>query len=502
MYFEVLGSLTVTGEEGNQVRLPGGRARVVLALLCADAGQVVSRDRLIDITWSGMPPATAAAQLHSLISGLRRAFGRDRKAIVTRPDGYLLHADTDDVDLARLRSLIARSRQCRDRGALDEAAAVMADAVALWRGRPFSGLDCLELTAIADLAEQDYVSALEDYARVELLRGNHAVLAPRLAEWVSAYPLREALRGSYIAALARSGRQAEAIATYHQLRQMLAEELGVDPGQDIQLQYQQVLAGHGGGTGKTSLLPGPGTGPAPARITVPAQLPAASADFTGRDEEVRALKAALADPGGSAPGPAIAVITGMAGVGKSALAVRVGHAVAAEFPDGQLYVNLAGLSDRPAGPAQVLARLLRDLGVTAGDVPDDPDECAGRFRSLLRGHRILVVLDDARDTAQVQPLLPGTPGCAVLVTSRAALADLPVTHRLDLGALREDDAYAMFARLAGRGRVDAEPGATARILHACAGVPLAIRIIGPGSPPGRAGCSSRSHAGWRPNEAG
>ncbi|MGH3422223.1 MAG: AfsR/SARP family transcriptional regulator, partial [Streptosporangiaceae bacterium] len=269
--------MEAAAQDGTVVQLPSGRARVVLAMLCAEAGREVSSYRLIDLAWNGTPPATAATQLHGLISSLRRAFDPARDAIVTGPDGYLLRAD---IDLALMRELITLARHGLEGGSLDEAAASLGEALALWRDRPFTGLDSGNLATTADLIEQEYVSALEDYAETELRRGNHAMLTQRLAGWVSAYPLRENLHGSYIIALARSGRQAEAIATYHRLRQHLTEDLGVDPGQRLQVLYQQVLSGE-------LDMPGPD-------VPRPAQLPATISDFTGRTEQVATLLDVLA----------------------------------------------------------------------------------------------------------------------------------------------------------------------------------------------------------------
>jgi len=460
MKFKILGPLEVAAEDGTVVRLPSGRARVVLAMLCAEAGREVSSDRLIDLAWNGNPPATSATQLHGLISSLRRAFGSARDAIVTGQDGYALRAD---VDLARMRELITFARHGMEGGNLDEAATILSEALTLWRGHPFTGLNCGDLATAGDLIEQEYVSALEDYAETELRRGNHAMLTQRLAGWVSTYPLRESLRGSYIIALARSGRQAEAIATYHQLRQHLTEDLGVDPGQRLQALYQQVLSGE-------LDVPGPD-------VPRPAQLPAAISDFTGRAEPVATLLDALAGDECQPAALVISAVSGIGGIGKSVLAVHVAHSAAADFPDGQLYVSLAGASADPAVPAEVLARLLRDLGVPPGQVPADADERAARYRSLLAGRRVLILLDDARDAAQVRPLLPGAAGCAVIVTSRARLADLVGAQRVDLDELDRAEAREMFTRIVGAGRVWAEPEAAEQILRSCSGLPLAIRIV-------------------------
>jgi DNA-binding SARP family transcriptional activator len=460
MKFRILGPLEVATEDGTVVRLPSGRARIVLAMLCAEAGREVSSDRLIDLAWNGNPPATSATQLHGLISSLRRAFGPARDAIVTRQDGYVLHAD---VDLARMRELITLARHGLEGGNLDEAAAGLSEALALWRGRPFTGLDRWDLATTADLIEQEYVSALEDYAEAELRRGNHAMLTQQLAGWVSAYPLRENLRGSYITALASSGRQAEALATYHRLRQDLSEDLGVDPSPRLQVLYQQVLSGD-------LNMPGPD-------VPMPAQLPAIISDFTGRAEQVKELLRALAGREGQPAALVISAVSGIGGIGKSVLAVHVAHHAAADFPDGQLYVNLAGASADPGVPAEVLARLLRDLGVPAAHVPADADERAARYRSLLAGRRALIVFDDARDAAQVRPLLPGAAGCAVIVTSRARLADLVGAQRVDLAELDRGEARELFTRIVGADRVCAEPDAVEQILRSCSGLPLAIRIV-------------------------
>ncbi len=452
--------MEVAADDGTVVRLPSGRARVVLAMLAAEAGREVSSDRLIDLAWNGKPPATSATQLHGLISSLRRAFGSARDAIVTRPDGYLLCAD---VDLARMRELITLGRCGLENGNFDEAAASLSEALGLWRGRPFVGLDSGDLDTVAELIEQEYVGALEDYAEVELRRGNDALLTQRLTGWVSAYPLRENLRGSYITALARSGRQAEAIVAYQQLRKRLSEDLGVDPSQRLQTLYQQVLSGD---------LNVPGSD-----VPMPAQLPAAISDFTGRTAQVTKLLDALSGRAAQPAALVISAVSGIGGIGKSVLAVHVAHRVAADFPDGQLYVNLAGASADPGDPAEVLARLLRDLGVPAAQIPSDTDERAARYRSLLAARRVLIVLDDARDAAQVRPLLPGAAGCAVIVTSRAWLTNLDGAQRVDLGELDRGEAWQLFSRIVGAARVSAEPEATEQILRSCSGLPLAIRIV-------------------------
>jgi DNA-binding SARP family transcriptional activator/tetratricopeptide (TPR) repeat protein len=462
--FRILGPLEVTGDDGCPVHLPAGRARIVLALLCARAGHIVSSDSLIDAAWNGAPPATAATQVQGFVSALRRAFGPEqRDLIATDRDGYAIRADTD---LTRFRALV----QQQDLSCFQQA-------LALWRGRPFGGLDCIELDAAADAIEQEYVAVLEQYAGLKVGAGDFAGLTGSLPEWVSRHPLREGLRAPLIQALARTGRQADAIAVYHDLRRLLADELGVDPSPELQDLYQRILTGDRD-TMQSSPPAVPSTGQSVVR---PAQVPAAAADFTGRAMEVKELREALVPRTGGPPpvaiaAVAIAVVTGTGGIGKSALAAHVAHLMRDEFPDGQLYVNLAGASREPAAPRDVIARLLRDLGVPAEDVPAATDEREARYRSVLAGKRVLLVLDDAHDAAQVRSLLPGTDGCAVLITSRARLADLPGVRRFDLAELTEQDAHDLFARIVGDRRATAEPTATTAILAACGGLPLAIRI--------------------------
>lgn len=454
----MLGPVEGVRLDGTPLRIPAGRARTVLALLCANSTQVVSRDRLIDEAWCGEPPSTAATQLHGLVSALRRALGA--ASILTRGDGYML--GSCELDLTRMRALVRRAAALRAGGSPEGAAECLHEALAAWRGRPFGGISCVELESAADLIEQEHAGVLEEYAEIELALGNAASMTERLAEWVARHPLRERLRALLIEALLLSGRQAEAVAAYHDLRQRLADELGVDPGPALRDLYLRILKG-------APSVPIPD-----AAAPVPAQLPAAVPDFSGRATLVAEMTAAL-----SRGAPAAVVVTalyGMGGTGKSTLAVHVAQLVRAEFPDGQLFVNLAGMSAVPAATGDILARLLRDLGVAEGGVPAGFDERLARYRSMLAGRRLLLVLDDARDAAQVRPLLPGSPTCAALVTSRVALPDLAGAAHLGLPAMEPDEARDLFTSIVGAHRAAAEPDAVTQIVRACAGLPLAIRI--------------------------
>jgi DNA-binding SARP family transcriptional activator len=441
------------------VGLPAGRARTVLALLCASPGQVVSRDRLIDEAWNGAPPGTAVTQVHGFISALRRVLGP--AVIQTSGNGYLLTAGETDLD--RMRALILRARALREEGSRETAAGCLREALALWRGRPFEDIGCNSLETSADLIESERAIAIEEYAENELALGNAAELAGPLAAWASEYPLRERLRASLIQALLLTGRQADAISAYHELRQMLSDELGVDPGPVLRGLYERIL------TGDRALMASGGAG-----TPAPAQIPAAVADFTGRVVQVNELLTTLSR--GMPAAVVISAVSGIGGVGKSALAVHVAHLMRAEFPDGQVFMNLAGTSGEPVSPTDVLARLLRDFGVAPGDVPTGFDERSARYRSVLADRRVLLVLDDACDAAQVRPLLPGSPTCAVLVTSRAMLPDLAGAVHLGLPVMAPDEGAELFAKIVGSRRAAAEPGAVMEIMRACAGLPLAIRI--------------------------
>jgi DNA-binding SARP family transcriptional activator/tetratricopeptide (TPR) repeat protein len=467
--FRVLGPLEVLGDGGEPVRLPGGRARIALALLCVKRGLVVPTDWLIHATWNGSPPATAIAQTQAHISALRRALGPARDLIGTTEQGYLLRVDESATDLGRLRLLARQARTAQPA----EAVKLLAEAVTLWRGIPFGGADCAELETAADLIEQEYVTVLEEHARLVFAHGTPAdstAVITRLQEWCTSHAMHEGLHAALIEALARTGRQADAIAAYHDLRERLAEELGVDPGPPLRSLYQRIVSGQS--VSGQSVTGQSVTGQSVTGPIRPAQLPASVADFTGRKSSAKQLADALA-PGATV---AISAVTGTGGMGKTALAVHVAHLVSAEFPDGQLYVNLAGASAEPAAPGDVLARLLRNLDVPSGSVPADEEERALTYRSVLAGKRLLLVLDDARDAAQVRPLLPGSAGCAVLVTSRARLGDLAAVVRFDLAELEPAEAVELLGRIIGRARVAAEPRAAESILASCAGLPLAIRI--------------------------
>ncbi len=291
-------------------------------------------------------------------------------------------------------------------------------------------------------------------------------------------PLREKLWTLLMRALYGAGRPAEALEVYEEARTKIADELGVDPGAELRQLYQQILTADGDPALITLEQPGTGRTSRPA-YQPPAQLPADIADFTGRAGQVARLRGLLAVPGtGDNPGAVnVALVVGAGGLGKTALAVHTAHQLASEFPDGQLYANLHGAA-QPTGPAEVLASFLRALGAEPAQIPLGEEERAAHYRTRLAGKRVLIVLDDARDAAQVRPLLPGSASCAVLVTARLRLPELAGSKVLDLDVLPLEEARALFVMVAGQERTVAEPAATDDVLAACAGLPLAIRIGG------------------------
>lgn len=481
MEFRVLGSVEVRVDE-RAVVLPGGRARAVLAMLILHANEVVSADRLIEALWPGDPPGTVRAQIHNLVSSLRRALAGacppgapTNKVLVTGGMGYELRVEPGRSDLGLFHTLVTEARVASASGDRTAAAEGYRRALALWRGRAFEGIGSPLLEAEAARLDQELLAVSGEHARALMNLGLHADAAGRLARLVEEHPLHEELCGLLMLALYRSGRRAEALDVYARGRRALVDDLGVEPARALSELHQRILAGD------PALDP-----PAQPLAQVPpcpAQLPADLPDFTGRPSNVQELSGLLTGP----PGPAGAVgrtavvitaVTGVGGIGKTSLAVHVAHRVREHFPDGQLYVNLRATDPRPLDPGEVLARFLRDFGVDGGSVPAEEDERAARYRSLVADRRVLVVLDNARDAGQVLPLLPGGPGCAVLVTSRRHLHGLHANHVLELGMLENAEAEELFARIVGPRRATAEQDAAAEVVAACAGLPLAIRIAG------------------------
>jgi DNA-binding SARP family transcriptional activator/predicted negative regulator of RcsB-dependent stress response len=443
----------------------GPRARAVLAALSLDPGRVRSVDRLIEAVWGDRAPTTAIAQIQACVSTLRRAWrvadpGGEpvRDVIVTVPPGYVLR--TGQVDLLEFERRIEVARGLDPAGASEELRA----ALALWRGPALGGLHGLAAEAVR--LEERRLTAIEERIDADLALGRAGDLIPEVVSLVAAHPLRERFRGQLMLALHRAGRRSEALDAYHDARDTMIGELGLEPGPDLRRIQQSILG--------DDTSPGPAADP--VALAGPSPLPPDIADFTGRVKQVAEIAGALTwrpEPYAAVP---IIAVSGRGGVGKTTLAVHVAHRLRREFPDARLYVDLRGTEATPADPADVLGRLLRRLGVDGAAIPADPDERADLYRARLDARRALIVLDNAADESQVRTLLPGSPMCAVMVTSRRRLTGLAGATRIELDAFEPAQAAELLTRVAGVERVSAEPEAADRVAALCDRLPLALRI--------------------------
>jgi DNA-binding SARP family transcriptional activator len=496
MRFRLLGPLEVrAGDEWLGIGAPKWRS--VLAALLINAGQIVPVEVLINEVWGDAPPTKAGNLISIYVLRLRRLLGdADSTLLVTRAPGYQLRLASADTDVQLFETLVRDGRRAYAAGDPAGAAGHLAEALALWHGSPLADVPPTPLVeAEAERLAELRLDAAELRIAAELACGSHAQVIPELRRLLADHPLREGLWLLLMRALDGAGRHAEALDAYGQARTVIADELGVDPGAELRQLYADMLAhdemlakqsGEAPGTisaGTVRPSPGPPELAAtesevPRSAPTPAQLPADVADFTGRGEQVDHLCDLLSGTGadGDSGAVRIALVAGSGGLGKTSLAVHAAHRVRGIFPGGQLYVDLLGATPHPLTAADVLARFLRDLGVDGREIPVDEDERAARYRTVLAGRQVLVVLDNARDAAQVRPLLPGTASCAVLVTTRSRMPDLASTRLVDLDVLDDDEALTLFTRVVGDERAAAEPEATAELLLACAGLPLAIRI--------------------------
>ncbi|MFD5825250.1 tetratricopeptide repeat protein [Lentzea sp. NPDC060358] len=464
MRLRILGPVEIATDHGPA--LPARRmARVLLGTLALHANTFVPADRIVDALWGGCPPRSARINLRSYVSDLRRLLrsgGRDGTRIETANGGYLLAAEPDDLDVLAFTALAEAGRDCLARGDYEQAVDRLTCAGELWRGQVLDGVpvpDAVQPTV--RMLEDRRVDAIEDCVQARLELGRHAGLAAELRELTGRYELRERLWGQLMLALYRSGRPGEAMRAYDRLRRVLDAELGADPSPEIKQLYQRILR-------DDPRLAGPARPAAvlPRAAPVPWQLPPGADPFVGRHDELRGLDHFTG---------AVAAVVGTAGVGKTALAVHWAHGARGRFPDGCLYVDLRGYGpDAPVPPEQVLAGFLRVLGEPAAGTGYEIAELSGRYRTLLADRRMLVVLDNARASDQVRPLLPGTAGCLVVVTSRDDLAGLVArdgAHRVRLDPLPPEQARALLVRLIG----DRE--GVAALVRRCAGLPLALRIV-------------------------
>ncbi|WP_367127269.1 BTAD domain-containing putative transcriptional regulator [Saccharothrix sp. HUAS TT1] len=479
LVFRVLGPIEVAGA-GGPVRIPPGRQQVILASLLVEANKVVSTDHLVDTLWEVHPPDTARTQVQICVSRLRKTLSEAgvEVSIVTRPPGYQLRVPDTALDVHEFTRAVARARADVKRGALAEASEALRAAVGLWRGPCLSGLSGRPLRTKALRLEEDRLNAVETYLGIDLELGAHHELVGEIGRLVHEHPLRERLRALLMLALHRSGRKAEALEVYRAGRDLLVEELGLEPGEELRGLERAIHAGD------ASLLRGPAVEreqPPAARVeaapprAVPRHLPADTADFIGGEALIRTAEQVLTDGRRSV---GVVVVIGRPGVGKSALAAHIGHRIAEEhFPDGQLYCDLRGTYSDAGESADVLGRFLQALGIPGALIPVDHTARTEMYRTLLADRRVLVVLDNAVSERQVLPLLPGSGTCAVVVTSRSRLTGLPGARHLELDLLDRDQSLDLLGRVVGEDRVAGEREAAEALVRTVGGLPLALRIV-------------------------
>ncbi|QFU92563.1 BTAD domain-containing putative transcriptional regulator [Amycolatopsis sp. YIM 10] len=452
MEFRILGPL-VAEHAGLACSLGGARQRAVLAALLLRANDVASVDYLADMAWE-TAPASPVSNVRTYIAGLRQCLPDGADRILTRERGYLLVVNEGELDLAAFQRHHLAGDTARQAGQLERAAEEYQCALHLWRGQPLENVTGSSAMA-ADVTRLNELrlSVVERHIEVRLLLGQHADLVGELRSLVTEYPLREQLWVYLLRALHSSGRRADALQAYQQVRRLLDTELAFKPGQALREQHATILSDDTVQVG----------------VRQPRQLPTPVQPYVGRAAELTEAAALLRTQ-------AVVTVSGPPGVGKTAFAVQAGHRMITEFPDGQLWVNLRGADPEPQDPAAVLARFLRDLGVAGTEVPHGIRERSALFRDYLAERRVLLVLDNANNEEQVRPLLPDRPGCAALVTSRSRLTGLDTTARIRLGALGPATGVRLLDHPAGT--PDQDRDALMRVAQLCGGLPLALRIVG------------------------
>lgn len=484
MRIRVLGPLEIRQEQGWQ-RVGAPKWRSLLAALLIAPGRPLTMDQIVEELWPQRSPRGAVNQVHGYAVRIRRLLDDpDGQVLRTRHPGYELVLAPDDLDVTRFEEFAHQGEAALRRHDVPTARDLLGAALDLWRGPAFADVAVTETvrTEVDRLAERR-LCALESRIEADLALARHTELVSELQQLRAAQPYRERLWGQLMLALYRSGRQAEALSAYQDLRRVLDDELGVEPTTALRDLHQQILRADPDldvpETPDTAAV----TPVAQARPVVPHQLPAGVVDFTGREAELRQLDLMLPgdDPHG-ADGTRIGTIAGIGGAGKTTLAVHWAHRVVDRFPDGQLYASLRGYAPTPTRePIDVLAQFLRALGMPADRIPLDEDEAAAAYRTLLSGRRMLVILDNAVDAAQVRTLLPGSPGCVTVVTSRDrmdGLVALEGAKPIGLDRLATDEAVTLLDRILGKDRVRADHDAAVRLAQLCDGLPLALRITG------------------------
>ncbi|MFE7130400.1 BTAD domain-containing putative transcriptional regulator [Streptomyces sp. NPDC057638] len=463
--FSVLGPVRAwLGSEPLPTGSPQQRALLVALLL--RQGRTATAAELIDSIWGENPPVQGLAVTRTYASRLRKALGP--RTVVSESGGYAVRCEPLSLDLHVAEELALEAEKARAAGSPDQARTLLNKSLGLWDGEPLASVPGPYAEHQRARLDEWRLRLLETRLDLDLMVGAHAEAVSELTALTAIHPLRERMRELLMLALYRSGRQAEALAVYADTRRLLAEELGVDPRPELSELLQRILRADEElaqpTTRKTSTAP----------VIRPAQLPPAVPDFTGHTALIRELSDRLATAEGAVM--AVSALAGIGGVGKTTLAVHLAHRARPQFPDGQLYVDLQGTTGRPLAPVVALGTLLRSFGIADARIPESLDERTALYRSVLTGRRVLVLLDNARDAAQIRPLLPGSAGCAALVTSRVRMVDLAGAHLVDLDVMSPEEALQLFTRIVGEERVGAEREAALDVVGACGFLPLAIRI--------------------------
>ena len=472
MQFGILGPLQLIRDDA-PVAVPGRVLPRLIAVLLLEAGHVVPRDRLIDAVWQDRPPETAVRQILNTVSTARGLLlDSDHAEIEKIGEGYRLAVRPEQLDSLHFQSLVRLAREQVAASEPQAALASLRQALGSWRGPALAGMTGAVIEAGARRLNEERAAAVEEHARIVLDLGLSEPIIADLRRVLEAHPYRQHAAELLMTALHRADRTAEALEVHEAVRTRLAEDLGIDPGRRLRDLHTAILRDDPSLAAPT---PPPPTGALEA-LPPPAQLPADSVHFTGRAAQMASLDRLVE------AGPSTAVLSGMGGAGKSALALHWAHRNRERFPDGQLYVNLRGF-DRspPLTPLEALAGFLRALRVPVEAIPSDVEEASALLRSRLSDTRTLLVIDNARDSAQVRPLLPATGGCAAIVTSRNRLADLAALHdviQVGVTSLAATDSLRLLAGMLGPERLEAEPAAASRLAELCAGLPLALRIVG------------------------
>lgn len=469
MEFRVLGPVEARRGDA-RVPLAGTKIHTMLAALLLARGQVVSNERLSRSLWGWEPPATMNAQIYTYVSRLRKQLG-DTVAISRRQPGYALDPRDSWIDAVEYERLDRLGRQALAARQYARAGTQLHSALELWHGVPLSNTTAFLAESEVPQWEEAWAATLESRIEADLALGLQQELIPELTRLVAAHPLRERLRVQLMTALFRCSRQADALAVYRDCVQVLRDELGVEPGPELREVHHRILAGS---------LPEAPTAPVELIRTAPAMLPADSTDFTGRQAQLAELVDELA--GLPAPHDRIrhhlVVVTGMPGIGKSALALRAAHLLRGHFPDGQLYTDLTRPDGTAKDPAEVLQVFLRALDVPPAAMPPTLDGRVQLYRRVVNDRRVLVVLDNAVDEAQLRSLLPSGANCRTIITGRTPLNSLEGVGLVRLGPLTDAEGLALLAALVGPDRVAAEPEAAAALVELCERLPLALRICG------------------------